>query len=323
MNILLTNSGRRTYFVKYLFELKDNYNKDIKIFVSETSKNTSSFWVDKRVNKIITPRVEKNNEHYIEVLLKECRKNKINILIPLMDYELHLLALNREKFKSINTTIILSDYITVLNFLHKKKCYEICNDNGILVPKTWYNKNEIRTKKKIVVKKIKGSGSINFHIFKSKRQVPSYFDKSFLYQEFIDGQEYGMDILNDFSGKFLHSCVKKKIEMRSGETDKAEIVYNEKFIKIAKKISSVFRHVGNLDLDFIINKRNQLYFIDFNPRFGGGYPFTHEVGFNYIKAIIKLYKGEKVYFKNGKKKFIGMKGIEIFEKKFKKNSINV
>ena len=30
-----------------------------------------------------------------------------------------------------------------------------------------------------------------------------------------------LDILNDFDGRFVSYCLKKKIEMRSGETDKA------------------------------------------------------------------------------------------------------
>lgn len=314
MNILVTNIGRRTYFIKYLFNLKDSYNKKIKVFTSETSFNVSGFWVDKRIRQIITPRVDKNNNHYVNVLLKKCKEHNINILIPLMDYELHLLAKNKNRFEKINTKIILPDYKTVLNFLYKNKCYKVCDENNILIPKTWYKKSEIETTKKIVVKKIKGSGSIDLQIFKSKKQIPFLFDNKYLYQEFIEGQEYGMDILNDFNGKFLHCCVKKKIEMRSGETDKAEIVYNKKFVELAKNISFVFKHIGNLDLDLIIDKDKKIYCIDFNPRFGGGYPFTHMAGFNYIKAIIKLYKGEKVIFKKKNKKFFGMKGIEILKK---------
>ena len=31
-------------------------------------------------------------------------------------------------------------------------------------------------------------------------------------QKFIVGDEYGVDILNDFSGKFVHCCIKKKFQ---------------------------------------------------------------------------------------------------------------
>ena len=42
---------------------------------------------------------------------------------------------------------------------------------------------------------------------------------------------------------FIHCCVKKKISMRSGETDKAEVIYDRRFNELAQKISAVFKHI--------------------------------------------------------------------------------
>ena len=83
--------------------------------------------------------------------------------------------------------------------------------------------------------------------------------------------------------------------MRSGETDKAIAIYSKKLEKLSKKISTSFKHVGNLDCDAIETKNGSIFFLDFNPVFGGGYPFTHLSGFNFIKAIINLRKNKKVH----------------------------
>ena len=56
----------------------------------------------------------------------------------------------------------------------------------------------------------------------------------------------------------------------------------------AKKISKAFHHIGNLDVDFIEEKNGNIYFIDFNPRFGRLSPFTHLSGCNYLK-ILSIY----------------------------------
>ena len=64
----------------------------------------------------------------------------------------------------------------------------------------------------------------------------------FLIQEFIDGQEYGIDVLNDINGNFIHCCTKRKLKMRSGETDIAKIVSSERFNKVGLMISSIFKH---------------------------------------------------------------------------------
>ena len=77
-------------------------------------------------------------------------------------------------------------------------------------------------------------------------------EKSILIQEKINGEEYGIDILNDFNGNHYNSFVRKKIAMRSGETDKAVSVINDEFSRIAKIIGDATKHIGNMDCDFFV-----------------------------------------------------------------------
>lgn len=81
--------------------------------------------------------------------------------------------------------------------------------------------------------------------------------------------------------------------MRAGETDKAITVNNEKIRNIGSLIGTNLGHVGNLDCD-ILEMDGEYYVLELNPRFGGGYPFSHEAGVNMPKAIIRWIKGEKV-----------------------------
>ena len=67
--------------------------------------------------------------------------------------------------------------------------------------------------------------------------------------------------------------------MRSGETDKAVSVISDKFSAVAKIIGENTGHIGNMDCDFFVSN-NEVYFLEMNPRFGGGYPFSHEAGVN-------------------------------------------
>ena len=68
-----------------------------------------------------------------------------------------------------------------------------------------------------------------------------------------------------------------------------------------------------MDCDLIRDKNGKIYLIDLNPRFGGGYPATHEAGFKYLYYILK--KDFKIpAFPN---KMIVSKGINIFSKKIK------
>ena len=112
-----------------------------------------------------------------------------------------------------------------------------------------------------------------------------------------DGNEYGLDIISDFDGNYLNTIVRKKISMRSGETDEAVILGdNDEEYRILKelgeKIAAAFKPRGLIDVDVIMNTGNMApYVIDINARFGGGYPFSHLAGADVPRAYILFAKG--------------------------------
>ena len=120
-----------------------------------------------------------------------------------------------------------------------------------------------------------------------------------------------MDVFNDLNGNYLHSFTREKLLMRGGETDKAKAVYSKKNISLGKRISEKFKHVGNMDIDYIKDNDGKIYFIDFNPRFGGGYPLTHISGFNYLKAIIDIFMNNTIEFPDTKSVVYMMKGLSV------------
>ena len=111
-------------------------------------------------------------------------------------------------------------------------------------------------------------------------------------QEKIPGKEFGMDVLNDFEGNYFGTFVREKIQMRSGETDKAISVIDARFEEIGKSIGMNLKHIGNLDCD-VFEHNEELYVLELNPRFGGGYPFSHEAGNNTAAIYIEWLKGNK------------------------------
>ena len=84
--------------------------------------------------------------------------------------------------------------------------------------------------------------------------------------------------------------------IRSGDTDKAIIVDGKIFEDFAKKLSFL-KHVGIADVDFLY-KNNKIFILDINLRIGGGYPFTHLYGYNYIDKILSMIKNpnKKLFF---------------------------
>ena len=309
MNVLLTSVGRRAYMVKYF---KEALGEGGQVHVCNSDDKTVAFhYADK---SIISPLIYDDN--YIPFLLDYCKENKIDILLSLFDIDLLVLAKNKEKFKEIGTNVIVSDKELIEICNDKWKTYEFLKSNGFNVPKTYLtledtinalDRGEISYP--VVVKPRFGCGSIALSIAEDEMALLYYFrrntrtiNKSYLkyesasvedkiiYQECLKGQEYGADIINDLNGKFQNAIVKKKIAMRAGETDIAEIVDEPEILKEAIRLGKLTKHIGNMDTDiFLVDGKP--YILEMNARFGGGYPFSHMGGCNLPKAIVNWHCG--------------------------------
>jgi carbamoyl-phosphate synthase large subunit len=61
-------------------------------------------------------------------------------------------------------------------------------------------------------------------------------------------------------------------------------------------------HIGNLDCD-IFESDGRYYLLEMNPRFGGGYPFSHVAGANYPDAICTWIEGKDYCFDKFSRKY--------------------
>jgi carbamoyl-phosphate synthase large subunit len=117
-------------------------------------------------------------------------------------------------------------------------------------------------------------------------------EHSVLIQEQLSGDEYGLDIINDLSGRHVCTFAKLKLRMWAGQTDRALTVHDESLQRLGQVIGQTLCHVGILDCDVLVTKAGY-HVIDMNPRFGGGYPFSHIAGANLPAALIAWALGEE------------------------------
>lgn len=266
--------------------------------------------------KIQVPAVYSPN--YIDTTLKICKEYQVNALISLNDLELPILAEKKSLFEEIGVKLIISDPEVIDICFDKFRTYNYIKSLGLPSPKTFINYQEAleaihkgELQFPLILKPRWGSGSIGLEfvddleeleiiyrllqkkIKKSILATASVSDEYILIQEVIKGNEYGLDIINDLNGKHCNVSVKQKLSMRSGETDKAITIENETIRCIGRKIGENLKHIGNLDCD-ILEKDDKYYVLELNPRFGGGYPFSHEAGVNVPLAIVTWLEGKEV-----------------------------
>lgn len=308
MNILLTSVGRRAYMVKYFQEV---LGEEGQVHVCNSDDKTVAFqYADKAV---LSPLIY--DEAYIPFLLKYCEENQIKILISLFDIDLLVLAKNKHRFEEIGTKVIVSDPELIEICNDKWKTYLFLKEHGFHVPKTYLSLQKVmlaldsgELQYPIIIKPRFGCGSIAMSVAEDEMALLYYFrrntravnrtylkyesaavEEKILFQEMLPGQEYGADIIHDLHGNFQSAIIKKKIAMRAGETDIAQVVDSEVIYREARRLGHLTRHIGNMDVD-IFDVDGVPYILEMNARFGGGYPFSHMAGCNLPAAIVDWVK---------------------------------
>lgn len=113
-------------------------------------------------------------------------------------------------------------------------------------------------------------------------------------QERIRGTEFGVDVVDDLEGRYAGCFARRKLSMRHGETDQAVTVDPSPFAAGAAALASLTHHRGLIDTDVIVDRDGRAWLIDVNPRFGGGYPFSHVAGAHAPAAMVAWALGREV-----------------------------
>ncbi len=237
---------------------------------------------------------------YIDVILNICRKEHISGVLSLIDPELSLLAANEEKFRELGVTVVGSSYELCEMSLDKMLMYNWLREHGYNCARSWTDKEEFyravdngEISYPVFVKPYRGSASIGISKVYDRETIDLLYDHNdgLMIQEFLDGQEIGADVYIDMiSGEVVSIFTKRKILMRSGETDKSVSFKNEELFALIEKFVKEAGYSGQIDID-IFDIDGQYYISEVNPRFGGGYPHAYESGCNHMKLILNNLKG--------------------------------
>lgn len=312
MNLLFTCAGRRTYLLKYF---KENLTAEDKIIATDMQLSAPA--LQAADIKIQVPAVYDPN--YIDITLDICKSYNINVLLSLNDLELPILAENKYRFEELGVKVIVSSPDVIDICFDKYKTVKWVESLGLKAPKTYVRLED--AKKAIASREVSfplfmkprwGSGSIGLETITDMEELDIYYNllskkikKSILatasigneyimIQEKLPGNEFGLDIMNDLYGNNVGVSVKQKLAMRAGETDKAITRDLPEVREMGRTIGAALKHIGNLDVDIMQRANGDYCVLELNPRFGGGYPFSHEAGVNMPKAIIEWVRGEIV-----------------------------
>jgi carbamoyl-phosphate synthase large subunit len=293
IKILITSAGS-TNGVNVIKALKEQ--KELKLFLIACDMNPLAagfYMVDKY---FVVPKA--NAPNFIPTILKICKKERVQIIIPTFSYELPFFVKNKAIIEKEGIKIAISDYETFLITEDKLKTYEYFKKWEIPFPKV-YTEKEIQEKKvkfPVIIRPINASGSKD--VVKANNWEELYFFKKYIknsfVQKFVEGKEYTIDGINDLQGKMITASPRIRLETKGGLAIKSITVNSPQMVKFTKKIVEGFKIKGSFNVQ-CIKKGKEIKFIEVNSRFpSGGLPLTVKAGLNIPLILVKLLLGKKI-----------------------------
>lgn len=312
MNLLLTCAGRRDYLVRYFQEVLKPLGGSV--FVGNSHANCSSMVAADQA--FILPPI--HHPGYVETMLRLCERERINLVIPLYDPELPILARSREAFESRGITLVCSSSEAVQFCDDKWQMTQTLLEWGLDAPSTELGLEAARRaivagklRLPLCVKPRRGMASIGVHRVDRLEDLESAHsasvkimrawswvddaslgEESVIVQEWLSGPEYLLDVVNSLEGRYMATFPKRKLVVRAGESDAAETVGHPGLDSLGRQLGERLGHVGVLDVD-VLETDNRLFVLDCNCRFGGGYPFSHVAGARVPSAIVAWALGKE------------------------------
>ncbi len=291
--VLFTTVGRRAELVKAFKESYEWHGVKSRVFGVDIAPSLApaSYFVD-RCFKV--PKAK--DEGYVDSLLAICEAEKVDLLIPLFEPEFLLLDERHPEFARINTFLLLSECRVIETCSDKFKTYQFFINNGIKTPNTCLPEDlpEMITYP-LFIKPRTGMGSRGAQKVESFEQLEFILrhNSGFLIQEYIPGKEYTLDILADLQGKVLSVVPRERLEVRAGEVSKSRTLYRSDLIEQGKRIVEQLGAIGPITVQCIDNGTD-LYWIEINPRFGGGVPLSIRAGVDYPYLLYQMLQKQSV-----------------------------
>ena len=298
MKIMFTSVGRRVELMQSFKKASKELNIDLTIYGADLSDTAPAlFFCDRQV---IVCKIK--DAEYIPSLLTICEKEKIDAIIPTIDTDLLVLSQNKKRFEEIGTKVFISSEDKIRICRDKRDTAKFFESIGLRSPMPIDDYKKYDLGFPAFIKPKDGSSSINAYKINDASELETYAKEvpDYIIAPFIEGTEYTVDALCDYEGNPIFITPRIRLAVRSGEVLKTQISMDDKIIQEAKIILDEFKPCGPITIQLIRQSSTERdYFIEINPRFGGGAPLSMKAGADSAKAILQILNGDRIgYQKN-------------------------
>lgn len=294
MRVLLTSAGRRVGLLRAFRQALSVYPNSA-VVAGDVDPNAPA--LVEADDAVLLPPVR--SPEYISSLIAACCEFRANIVVPLIDPELPVLADAAEMLLCHGIRAIVPERQFVEMCNDKLQTYSAFIQTGLPAPRTVLGAEaEIALSDGIiqfplVVKPRCGSAGTGVHICKTADELRFYLKHTEdpVVQEVLTGSEVTVDVLGDGTGNVLSMVPRKRLKTRAGEVERGITIDDEVLRPLILRFAKHYRFFGPINMQCFVNG-DDIRFTEVNARFGGGYPLAHAAGARFPELLIDLISGK-------------------------------
>ena len=295
-NVLILSAGRRVELIQCFQKAARKLNIKSNIVAADCSDTAPALYLSDKIVKL--PRI--NEPNYISSIIGACNSENISLVVPTIDTDLLLLSENKKRIEEkTKTKVLISDQKVIEICRDKIKTQRFLENNKFGIPKM-YSEEEIendRVQYPLFIKPKSGSSSFNAFKVNNKNELGIYrsiIDEPIV-QDFIEGEEYTVDVFLDFQNSVITIVPRLRIATRSGEISKGKIVKDREIIEDIIRLMKILKPIGHITVQLMKTKKGIKY-IEINPRFGGGAPMSIQSGADSCENLFRLLIGQELKY---------------------------
>jgi carbamoyl-phosphate synthase large subunit len=261
-----------------------------KIVATDSSYLSAGFFMSD-FNEVIP---EADDRSFLQRLLEIIKMRKVQVLMPTSGFDIYPYSEHRKLLLEMGVLAIVSD----------RKSLEICRDkmqtyrylrHDFSLPTTTDEPDDIQ-QFPIIAKPRFGKGSRGVMRIDNESDLKYVSSKTdnLIYQEFLPGTEYAIDVLCDLNEKPLIAVPRIRIQTKAGISTKGKIVLDTKLEENCMKIARCIRIRGPCCIQMKEASDGTLKVVEVNARMGGGTIFAALAGVNFPSLLLELVEGKDV-----------------------------
>jgi carbamoyl-phosphate synthase large subunit len=289
LRVLVSSVSAKVPLLREVRRALEKAVSDVEIWGGDTDQNcigryfVDGFWE--------MPKIE---DLEICQLLSFCQEKRITAIIPTRDGELAFFAKHRDWLYEQGISVMVSSPEGVNSCLDKITFYEAVRRYlpEFAIPTS----TEISTLNatSYVVKERYGAGSKNLLVNASCDEAVEHASllDSPIFQPYIVGQEYSVDLYLSRSGKPKGAVARARNLVSEGESRVTTTVRNQRLEQICCRLASDLKLSGHLVVQVISDQENRFYIVECNCRFGGASTLSVAVGLDSFAWFFLECQGE-------------------------------